>query len=432
MVKNISMDTCIRTRKSAIFEWILIVFWCKDTTLSYILQIYKRIPIVGFTYQYVMPIAFIALAFVALLTCKIRRLSISSVVLFTVVIILSMLSALVHSDIIMSELPRFLLTALPLIAVGFNLDENRIIAGKYPLTQVIYIASLINIIGFILYVLYFLDSRTIDNSEMTWSYSILPSMLYISFFAIRKRKTLAIILSVAGGALLLFLGTRGTIVCLLVFIAVQFLYLLKKKGSRIVAILIIASLIMFIQFGDYLAIVRAMREYANSLGLSTRIFDTFLNKEFFASSGRDALKDVAIEAIKRRPLFGYGLFGDRYLANAGSYEVGNYAHNIVIELWVQFGVILGSLLFLSVVMIIIKTIFRVTDNMSGQLYLWVFICAGFVKLFLSGSYLLEPYFFLLVGFCVKTIKQRNGCNIIKKRYDNKSKYGIVEYKSCRN
>lgn len=403
----ISMDnTYVSARKPAVFEWILIFFWCKDTALSYLLQIYRRIPIVGLTYQYVMPITFIALAFAAILTSRIKPLSISSIAFFSVVFLLSMLSALVYNEIIGSELSQFLLTALPLIVVGINFDGNRKIIGKCPLIHVIYIASLINLTGFILYILYFLGSREIENSAMTWSYSILPSMLCIVFFAIRKRKILAIIFSIAGGVLLLFLGTRGTIVCLLVFIGVQFLYLLKKKGSRIIALLIIVSLILFIQFGDYLTIVRVLREYANRIGLSTRVFDVFLNQEFLVSSGRDEIIGVAISAIKNRPVLGYGLFGDRYLLNARSYEAGTYAHNLIIELWVQLGVIIGSLLFLLLVILIIRATFRVANSPNGQFFLWIFICAGFVKLFISGSYLLEPFFFLLIGFCVNTIRNK--------------------------
>jgi len=93
---------------------------------------------------------------------------------------------------------------------------------------------------------------------------------------------------------------------------------------------------------------------------------------------------------------GYGIAGDRAL-------VSSYSHNLLLELLVSFGIPAGSVVFVCIVVIILNGYKKAADRQIKDLVLMLF-CSSFVKLLVSSSYLLEPLFFLLMGVCVKQMR----------------------------
>ena len=136
--------------------------------------------------------------------------------------------------------------------------------------------------------------------------------------------------------------------------------------------------------------------------MSTRVFQTFLG-EFSSGtsldSGRLEIQKELIRQIKINP-FGYGLGGDRVFT-------GWYAHNIFLELIVQFGIFIGGFLCVFLVYIVISSLRKARAEMQILSILLLFICTGLIKLLISGSYLIEPYFFLLLGFAISIRRDKN-------------------------
>jgi hypothetical protein len=92
--------------------------------------------------------------------------------------------------------------------------------------------------------------------------------------------------------------------------------------------------------------------------------------------------------------FGYGIAGDRAI-------VGAYAHNILIELWVSFGVIVGTALFIVPVFFTVLLLIKKSRyNTAEDSFILVLISSCYVKLFLSGTYLTESFLFLLIGVLI--------------------------------
>ena len=86
--------------------------------------------------------------------------------------------------------------------------------------------------------------------------------------------------------------------------------------------------------------------------------------------------------------------------------IGIYAHNLLIELWVEFGLIIGTVLLLSLVI----TLWRAYINSNSEVEKGIIItmlCASFFKMFLSGSYIDEGPIFLLIGLCVGVIRKNS-------------------------
>ena len=140
-----------------------------------------------------------------------------------------------------------------------------------------------------------------------------------------------------------------------------------------------------------------MYNKANSLGLSVRIFDKLLSGTASNVSSRDVIQAKLFDAIGVRLFDGYGLCGDRVIA-------GSYAHNIVIELWVEFGLLIGTMIFALIALTLLRGYLSAkTIECKGLIISLIFAC--FFKLFLSGSYLDEKFLFLLLGLCVAEIRR---------------------------
>jgi hypothetical protein len=168
-----------------------------------------------------------------------------------------------------------------------------------------------------------------------------------------------------------------------------------SKRPGLLVVVIVATILLFIlQFDYFLSLIKGATE---SLGMSTRFFDLLSVNELFVSYGREWRAEAVLSGIKENWFLGYGLAGDRIL-------IGDYVHNIVLEFWASFGVIFGTTLFVILLYILVRGM-RTGKNQDEKVFILILICCGFLKLFISGTYLDEANFFLLIGLCVFEIRQ---------------------------
>jgi|26BtaG_2_1085354.scaffolds.fasta_scaffold00509_3 O-antigen ligase len=113
------------------------------------------------------------------------------------------------------------------------------------------------------------------------------------------------------------------------------------------------------------------------------------------SSGRDVVYQVAIEYIDKNPISGYGPFGFR--------EKTIHAHNIFLEILLQFGLI-GVIIFITLIIILI---IKAVKNRSVFSF-WVFclLLYPMVNLMFSGAYLHDPIFIFGISLLVLLKKQK--------------------------
>ena len=127
-----------------------------------------------------------------------------------------------------------------------------------------------------------------------------------------------------------------------------------------------------------------------NFGINSRTLIYFSEGIITSDSGRGEIYDVVIEEIKQNPLFGYGLFADRVFVG------GVYCHNIFLEMFVDFGVLIPSLLVILFVGYYWK-ILSVASSKEIQFFILLFL-ASIIPLLLSGSYLTDFKFPLFVGY----------------------------------
>lgn len=142
------------------------------------------------------------------------------------------------------------------------------------------------------------------------------------------------------------------------------------------------------------------------VGLSTRIFEKFLEDELIDyedSSGRDKIHELLWEYIVNdRGGIGYGLGSDRLMGRSGT----EYAHNLVYEVWMDFGLYIGSFLLILFVLFIAKTFRKAYGNNEFNLFLILFIWSV-GHLMLSGTYLEDFQVYFFIGYCVNILRSHD-------------------------
>lgn len=139
----------------------------------------------------------------------------------------------------------------------------------------------------------------------------------------------------------------------------------------------------------------------SAFGMSARIFEKVIEGTFLVDESRmENYWKPLLEIIKNESFFGYGIGGDRVVGGV------IYAHNIVLELLISFGIVFGTILFIWISTHIFRGFKHSADATSRNMVL-VLICSGFVPLFVSGTYLTATSFFLLLGFCTRNIRHIN-------------------------
>lgn len=283
----------------------------------------------------------------------------------------------------------------------------------------LYKVAVFTLLVSILYSFYSIGTKELNlEDNMEFAYNILPSVLVIiSWLFTDQKKKLAVVFTVVGIIFLMLQGTRGPLLCLAVFVC---LMLYKKYGIGktmlgIGAVAVAGALLLGSQ-SVKLKLLDISKEI-DSTGFSSRFITMVINDEISDSNGRDAIKDKLTADIKESPLEIRGLFADRQATRGLTdrqystvYKEGTYAHSLWLEMVYDYGVLLGGALLLILAYLVLRMILHCTGQ--NAYIVMLFICTGFVHLFLSGSYLESKSFFFLLGLS-------SGFGLVKRvRYTN--------------
>lgn len=228
---------------------------------------------------------------------------------------------------------------------------------------------------------------------MDFSYNMLFSVLFLTIYFFEKKKPLCLISAIIGIGLIFFAGARGPLMCYSIGLVA---YLLMRKLPRsqkiiwIISLVLVSMMIMLL----WQQILALLQSFAEMIGIKSRSIEMLMNGEFTSDSGRG---EIQAEIASKFSLFGSGIFGDRV---AGK---GHYAHNLLIELISQWGLIFGIVLIVILAILFYHGIR--TKNYNLRLIILVLLASSPLKLMLSGSYLVyNSSFFLLVGACVNSLE----------------------------
>ncbi len=258
--------------------------------------------------------------------------------------------------------------------------------------------------GLILGILVFTGKISVGVYSMPLSYyMLLPAVIYLDeLFSKPSLKDL--ILVIISFLIILALGSRGAILCIGMFIFLKIIRLDLKQNltTSLFNLLLIGSTILIIlYFGSIL-------EYINNIllnfGIRSRSIYLFLGKDIHLG-GRDLVYQNIIKGILDKPYIGMGLAGDRRINGGG------YAHNLLLEILADYGIVLGTILIVSLVFLIVKYLFIKDKEIYNMYIIWLSL--GFVHFMVSGSYLIDLRFWILMGLIANlSIGEKNKTNMI--------------------
>ncbi len=228
-------------------------------------------------------------------------------------------------------------------------------------------------------------------------------MFIYLYFLMKKTKHLVGFILTA--FLILALGNRSAfLICIILFLVgyIRNGENITKTFRRIVLVSFVAVFVSSL----INSIISMLVEIIDYLGMTSRTLTKFIDGSVAEDNGRYIIWGNATEKIKEKWLTGYGIGADRSFTLIGNIK-GYYVHNIFLELFINFGIIISSV----IVVVIIYNSLRVfldkkSENIYAELYIYVFI-ATMIKLFFSSSLWIDIMAYWCVAVYMKYKSQKN-------------------------
>lgn len=372
----------------------LCMIWGSDL-LNYANAIFLRLPVLKEIGEYASSIIVV----MALLLCfrSISKYITKAGVVFFVFWLLAYLLSYSHTNntkFLDNSIGPFFLTVLPLIFVGRAIDIDK-------LSKPFYYVSLIYI-AWKFFVLLFFKSAEREMGEfsdynMFAAYKLLPHLIMVTWHLFRKVNVVDACASVIGFVLLFGFGTRGPILCWIIFIALYFL-LVKQYKRKIISMILIAGVaITTLTYVSFM--FDTLNDSTRALGLSNRVYMQMDQGALNDDSGRSYIHKSILDATKESGILGMGICGDRAVTG------DDYSHNLFIELIASFGYVFGSVLIIALLLYLFFA-YRscVTQEQKG---FYILLLCFNAHLLLSSTFLQTPLFFLFIGWCGRLINDKN-------------------------
>lgn len=258
----------------------------------------------------------------------------------------------------------------------------------------------------------FTDGYYQSGAYMSYGYGTIFLLGCILFKM--KKSIWDIAYSVVWILLLFFYGNRGIVVCLtaLVILHVIFFTSIRRKPGYIMGIIVLGG--NLIAYWEKIVIQFSL--FLSKFGIYSRTLDRLISGTYTISYGRTILYETIWDKI-RNNLWGYGLGYDRIVAE--SVDQGKtYAHSVFLELWLDFGLLLGSILLSFIVLVVIKLVSSKKYSVEYRKWNAIFGGMGLAQLLLSQSIFTSMT--VLTALTISVIR----CDKIKYRDD----YVKLDYK----
>ncbi len=385
------------------FRILLALLWTQYTVMIFARAIVQRLPFFNVFADYIVPVAIILALLLSIpwFIKNIRGVDVLFYLGLVVLVIFTMVVFKNNAEIISEQWWRILISSGAFYFVGLAYSHKNC-------SRDIFWCSLVSVVAVFVYQLFKIRSGVVlEEDNMYVAYNLLPSAIYLMYYASIKLRKKYWIIAIVSALTMFVYGTRGPILCIIVYMTLYLIHRFSKTTSKRKFILILIGLlalaIVLIYDDLFIKLASVISNVFERLGFSTRIFDFYVSGDVAVSKGRDYLTNQVLEAIGRNPFIGYGFTGDQYL-------LGVYCHNLVYEMWCHFGVILGSLILLALAGLTIVALIKSRSNKKIFFFVVMLISMVYVKLMLSNSYTLEPYFYFMIGVFVavnrKFIKRR--------------------------
>lgn len=215
---------------------------------------------------------------------------------------------------------------------------------------------------------------------------------YHLFNSKQEKKTNFLLLSIS--LIIALYGNRSALITIVVGISILFITRNEKKSIKKIIIdssLIIVSIFTLIKIDDILKIFIQICEKFNINSYSIRKIAMMLEQGLMASaSGRDNIYDITFDIIVRARGLPTGV---GYL----NYVTGHqYPHNFILEWFLVFGYLFGTILLMVLVAAILNFLLRKNIDNSKKTFMILFLIYFITRSLFSSSFLIERSFWIVI------------------------------------
>lgn len=258
------------------------------------------------------------------------------------------------------------------------------------------------IFGGLILIFGFMTENALHYDDMNYAYAL--CFMVCCLISSYSREDLPFV--VIGIVCLVLAGTRGPLVCVMVAFILRSLF---DGGNvrKILIRLVLGTMVIIVLYGGIFEwILQMLMSLLGGFGISNlRILDYMNSGMLLDTSGRDDFTRIIIDAISERPFIGYGIGADRILLQSD-----RYCHNIVLEIIVSLGFVVGIAIIVWIVCRFLKMLFN--QNKSYKIIAIAFFSGEIVKLFFSSSILYSSMLFIFLGISSMATGRIKWCNSV--------------------
>lgn len=305
---------------------------------------------------------------------------------FSVIWLLTSLCFPQNIDHFQYRLLRFTLYCYPIILCISEIRKFELLYEKlYKYINIIFIYSIILFIYS-----YILKNQSSYNGSI--SHMLAISCVFYIDRAIENKRYINIINIIYCIILILTVGQRNSLLLVAIYTLLKIInHLYNKKKIRNIITIIITIIIFSLFYRNIIDIIIYLIE---KLNLNSRTLNLILKGEFLQhDSGRNIIYSTVLEGLKESPLLGLGLCGDSVVASKNGINI-YYAHSIIIEMWISFGYILGSIILIYLGIKIIKSVFN-KNSYKNRLIL-IFGGISISSLLFNSSFWISIEFWIFI------------------------------------
>lgn len=333
---------------------------------------------------------------------KEKKVIITTLLLFGGVWYWSLTKSIFNIPFLLENFQAFFLEGLPYLwffAYFIESDNN----GNESFYQLLYKICRVKLILALAaqIIMFVFPQSDIFHDYMNAAYALLFGLLVIvsSNMLNHHSNKLDNVLELLSIASIVVLGSRGGVMCYGAFYILYFLYFSNSKRKG--AVILLGSFgLLFL----YLLMPLLISAFAGS---GNRLVEMLSSNTLVYDENRALIFEILLREFDSNPL-GMGVMADRAILTTSN-EIWDtyYAHNLFLELLVDFGYI-GVCLSIILVIWMIKCLRRGLGY--TKLILCVLISCSFVKLMVSTSFWIDPIFWAMIGcmwIIYKRIKRSN-------------------------
>lgn len=286
-----------------------------------------------------------------------------------------------NRDVYIETFKNYFFVCFPVFIYGLSITEF-----NYMYCYFIVLSKISAILLFLFYITGFLNMNE-KLYEMGLGYSLVVFLLFL-LNDFMKKKSIVTIFSVLFITFFLFAyASRGIIICIFAYYIV-FLYkniVLNINRKKSILVILFLSMV-FVLRKFFLSILYSVFERFN---IYSRTLNSIVSGTITQTSGRNLIYSKIWEEIYKEPLAVRGI-------NAEYNLVGIYAHNVILELLYQFGMVIGFLLVLLILYNIIYFLnARIEYNLNSILLCLLSVWLPY--LLISSSLWVTPHFWLFMS-----------------------------------